>query len=673
MEPGVRSSRAVRWPTKNIQIAFSTSLLNPGANIKSGTDVVGAAKRSLARWASLANINFVVTWSQLTSVSPASAGDGVSLITIADSNENEAFNSDSTTGRTRIFYDRETGEIAEADVSINPKPKSPEGAELQFSSDSSPGTYDLEATFTHEIGHLLGLDHSAVLASTMQSQQAFNGTFGIPALTERTLSEDDRQRIRSLYGPSQRLGKIEGRLSDNRTPGLLTPLAGVNVWAENTTSGRVVASATTDAEGNYHLDGLTQGRYRVMVTADDADLFAHASLQAKRVRSFEVNSNIMVSPDSASVLNNNSVPPMNSSLTPRLVGINGELSTVAVPLEPGKKMKVFLSGEGLDQVPGASIVINSPYFTVDPATLTREQIPSPFPVISVEVTTALNVPFGDYTIRLQSNSGEVAFVPGAVTIDPAVNAPIANPLDDFSFFVRQQYSDMLGAGTPDVESSRKFLAQLSQCGTRRECIRARRLDISTTLFLDSVLPNSEFIHKLYLITLGRRPLLSEFENDRSLLRTQGDEAGRRAFLMSFMQRSEFERKFPENLKASEFAETLWTNISKLTALDSNDSRKAMLVSAENAEVDRVSVVSKLLADQSLADAFYNQIFVATQYLAYLRRDPDDSGLLFWVSELKNKPLRDPSAARSMVCAFLNSTEYQERFGLLTTHTPGECN
>ena|SRR6185369_11380290 len=88
MEPGVRSSRAVRWSTKNIQIAFSTSLLNPGANIKSGTDVVGAAQRSLARWASLANINFIVTWSQSTSISPATGGDGVSLITIADSIEN---------------------------------------------------------------------------------------------------------------------------------------------------------------------------------------------------------------------------------------------------------------------------------------------------------------------------------------------------------------------------------------------------------------------------------------------------------------------------------------------------------------------------------------------------------------------------------------------------------
>jgi hypothetical protein len=673
LEPAARSSRAVRWPTKNIQIALSSSLLNPGSNIKSGTDVVGAAKRSLARWASLANINFVVTWSQLTSVSPASAGDGVSLITIADSTENEAFNSDSTTGRTRIFYDRETGEIAEADVSINPKPKSPEGAELQFSSDGSPGTYDLEATFTHEIGHLLGLDHSAVLAATMQSQQAFNGTFGLPALTERTLSEDDRQRIRSLYGPSQRLGKIEGRLSDNRTPGLLSPLAGVNVWAENAANGRVVASATTDAEGNYHLDGLTQGRYRVMVAADDSEVFAHASLQAKRVRSFEISSNVTVSSDGATVLNNNLVPAMNSSLTPRFVGINGELSTVAVPLEPGKKMKVFLSGEGLDQVPGASIVVNSPYFTVDPATLTREQIASPFPVISIEVTAAPNVPFGDYTIRLQSTSGEVAFVPGAVTIDPAVNAPIASPLDDFNFFVRQQFSDLLGAGRLDVESSSKLVAQLSQCGNRKECIRARRLDISTTLFIDSVLPNSEFIHKLYLITLGRRPQLSEFENDRTVLRAPGDEAGRRAFLISFMQRPEFERRFPENLKTSDFADALLSNINKLTAVDLSGSRKELLETADNSEPDRVSLLAKLLADQSLADAFYNQVFVSTQYLAYLRRDPDDSGFSFWVSDLKNKPPRDSAAARSMVCAFLNSTEYQERFGLLTTHTPGECN
>ncbi len=198
IEPVAQTARQIKWPKRTIEVSLSTSLLAPGANIKPGSDVIGAARRGLARWSSMTNINFVVNWSAATSVSPAASGDGVNLITIANTFENEAFNEDSTTGRTRVFFNSETGTIAEADISINPRPKSEEGADMQFSTDGTPGTYDLEATFTHEVGHLLGLDHSSVLASTMQSRQGFNGTFGLPALTERTLSEDDRQRVRSL-------------------------------------------------------------------------------------------------------------------------------------------------------------------------------------------------------------------------------------------------------------------------------------------------------------------------------------------------------------------------------------------------------------------------------------------------------------------------------------------
>jgi hypothetical protein len=201
LDPAPQAVRRIRWPKRTIEIVFSNSLLTPGANIKPDSDVVGAARRALARWSSLANINFVVTWTAASSVSPAELGDGVSLLTIAVTPENEEFNSDSTTGRTRVFYNAETGAIVEADISINPRPRAEDGTALQFSTDGTPGTYDLEATFTHEIGHLLGLEHSAVLGSTMQSRQAFNGTFGLPALTERTLSEDDRQKIRGLYGP----------------------------------------------------------------------------------------------------------------------------------------------------------------------------------------------------------------------------------------------------------------------------------------------------------------------------------------------------------------------------------------------------------------------------------------------------------------------------------------
>src|SRR4029079_4730391 len=493
-EPSAQTVRKIHWPKKTIEIALSNSLLSPGSNIKPDSDVVGAVRRALMRWSNLSNINFVVTWSTATSISPADAGDGVSLLTIADTPEKESFNSETTTGRTRVFFDPETGNIAEADISINPRPRAEDGTQLQFSTDGTPGTYDLEATFTHEIGHLLGLDHSAVLSSTMQGRQAYNGTFGLPALTERTLSEDDRQKVRSLYGPKVRLGRIEGRLADNRVAGMLTPLNGVNVWAESIVNGRVIASDVTAEDGSYKLEGLTPGQYRVIV-ASGSDV--------QKFRSFELSSQVVVKADAGTPLNSNLVPPQPSGLNPRALGLNAELSTVALPLAPGKRVKVYLGGEGVDQVPGTSIVINSPYFTVDPATLTREQIAAPFPVVSIELQIAANAPFGDYTLRLQSNSGETAYVPGAITIDPGVSSMSSNPVDDFRFFITQQYSDLTGR-EPDAATLDKLTAQLNGCNLRNDCLRSRRIDISTNLLVENELPvTGVFLYGLYSTGLAR--------------------------------------------------------------------------------------------------------------------------------------------------------------------------
>src|SRR5678815_5133408 len=122
-----------------------------------------------------------------------------------------------------------------------------------------------------------------------------------------------------------------------------------------------------------------------------------------KFRSFELSNQVVVKVNTGTPLNYNMVPAQAASLNPKLIGLNAELSSVALPLEPGKRVKLYLGGEGVDQVPGTSITVNSPFFTVDPATLAREQLPTSFPVISVEVNVAANVPFGDYSIRLQSN------------------------------------------------------------------------------------------------------------------------------------------------------------------------------------------------------------------------------------------------------------------------------
>ncbi|XP_020416118.1 metalloendoproteinase 1 [Prunus persica] len=54
-----------------------------------------------------------------------------------------------------------------------------------------PGGFDLETVALHEIGHLLGLDHSSVPGAVMQSQ--------IPPGYTQSLHADDVQGIRALY------------------------------------------------------------------------------------------------------------------------------------------------------------------------------------------------------------------------------------------------------------------------------------------------------------------------------------------------------------------------------------------------------------------------------------------------------------------------------------------
>jgi hypothetical protein len=58
-----------------------------------------------------------------------------------------------------------------------------------------------------------------------------------------------------------------------------------------------------------------------------------------------------------------------------------------------------------------------------------------------------------------------------------------------------------------------------------------------------------------------------------------------------------------------------------------------------------------------------------EYFGYLRRDQDQDGYDFWLDVLNN---REPGNLRGMACAFLTSTEYQQRFSYIVTHHNAEC-
>ncbi len=426
--PAAAQARQIKWPTRTIQIALSSSLSSPSPAIKSDSDVLGAVHRALASWSRAANINFVEVASKSQSVSPATGGDGVNLITIAGTSDNVAlFTEGNTTARTRVFYDLDTGEINEADIVINPFPYSETGAALQFSTDGTPGTYDLESTLAHELGHLLGLSHSHVIGATMQPLQALNGTYGLPAITERTLSDSDQTAVRGLYGSKEKTGSsgsIAGRILSS-VDGTLLPAASAHVWIEDLDNGKVIASSVTNAGGRFAFNSVPQGNYRAMVeyldtAVNEAEALTVAgAVRARAFRSVEMRSSLRVFADKATSLNYVLVPPQNSppELAPRFIGLNDELSRVPVPLASGEKITMYVSGAGVDQIPGNGLVLSSPFMTIDPASLTREQFHKSTPVISFTVTVAANAPPGDYTLRLQSNTGEIAYLVGALTID----------------------------------------------------------------------------------------------------------------------------------------------------------------------------------------------------------------------------------------------------------------
>jgi uncharacterized repeat protein (TIGR01451 family) len=266
-------------------------------------------------------------------------------------------------------------------------------------------------------------------------------------------------------------------------------------------------------------------------------------------------------------------------------------------------------------------------------------------------------------------SGSFLGSPSTSTINILDNdtaAPTTNPLDNTEFFVRQQYLDFLSR-EPDPGGLSFWKNEIDQCGANQACIRLRRIGVSAAFFIEAEFQQTGgFVYGLYKGGLGRQPNYAEFTLDRSKVVAGANlAASKEALANDFVQRSEFSQQYPAAMTNSEFVNKLFDT----AGLTPFTAERQQQIDAMNAGKTRAQVLRDVIENLQFKARELNPSFVLMQYFGYLRRDPDPGGYAFWLDILNN---REPNNYLAMVCAFLTSSEYQQRFSPIVTRGNSEC-
>jgi hypothetical protein len=264
--------------------------------------------------------------------------------------------------------------------------------------------------------------------------------------------------------------------------------------------------------------------------------------------------------------------------------------------------------------------------------------------------------------------------------DDDTTFPATNPIDDASFFVRQNYVDFLNR-EPDASGLAFWTTQIANCGKNTACIQRERVNISEAFYLSIEFQATGYlVYRTYGAAFGQSrvagnvPLrLSEFQPDIQRLgkgltvNSPGWEtileANKVAYFNDFVTRPAFIAMYSSSMSNAAFVSALNINAGGALSLSERAQLEADLTTGIKT---RAQVLRAVVEDSDYIAAQNNKAFVLTEYFGYLRRDPDEfpdinfDGYNFWLKKLNT--FKGSAVNAEMVKAFIASGEYRQRFG-----------
>ncbi|HEV2881589.1 MAG TPA: carboxypeptidase regulatory-like domain-containing protein, partial [Pyrinomonadaceae bacterium] len=456
---------------------------------------------------------------------------------------------------------------------------------------------------------------------------------------------------------------IGGRVADSGG----TALAGVTLELRGDQS----ATTATDAGGNYSFPGLSAGgNYTVTASKQNytftPPLKAFASLSSDEPRADFTAEAVPKTVQFRQASYEVSEGSARATLVVTRTGDTSEAASVEYVFQDSAEGVPCTATDGTANA-RCDYYSSTNLITFAPGEATKEIVIQLIDDAHVEGAETLR-------LRLANATGATLDAQSAATLVIQDNDTTAgqNPIFTTPFFIRMQYLDFLSR---EPEAGEPWSAILDGCSDVNNNPACDRMLVSQSFFGSPEFRLKGFYaFNFYRVAFGRRPAYEEIIPDmRSLTGATAEETYRKraAFTVSFTQSAEFKDLYGALTDAA-FVNALLNRheLQQITTPDPTNPEGGVKVTWTRAELvgrlgatgagslSRAQVLRAVVESDEVASAEYNRAFVAMQYYGYLRRSPEEEGYQAWLKVIN----QDPNNIRIMINGFMNSTEYQLRFG-----------